>query len=81
MDTRKASFRCRKKIVKISFPGVALWGSRGVGSRGVGESRCGGVAVWGSCGVGESRCGGVAVWGSCGVGDSRYVRVAVVTTP
>ena len=54
--TSKGSFCSRKKIVKVSFPGVAVWGSRGVR-----ESRCAGVAVWGSRGVGELRCGGVAV--------------------
>ena len=66
--TSKGSFHSRKKIVKVSFPGVAVWGSCGVG-----ELQSGGVAVWASCGVGsrgvgELRCGGVAVWGSCGVG-------------
>ena len=65
-NTSKGSFRSRIKIVKVSFSGVAVWGSRDVG-----EPRCGRVAVWGSCGVGELRCGGVAVWGSCGVGELR----------
>ena len=52
----------------------------------MGESRCGGVAVWEIRNVGESRCGRVAAWGvtvlgSRGVGELRYVRVPVVTTP
>ena len=48
MFTSKGSFRSRRKIVKVSFPGVAVWGSCGVG-----ELQSGGVAVWGSCGVGK----------------------------
>ena len=44
--TSKGSFCSRKKIVKVSFPGVAVCGSCGVwGSRGVEDLRCGGVAV------------------------------------
>ena len=46
-STSKGSFRSRKKIVKVSFPGVAMWGSCGVG-----ELRCGVVMGWGSRGVG-----------------------------
>ena len=37
--TSKGSFCSRKKIVKVSFPGVAVWGSCGVE-----DLRCGGVA-------------------------------------
>ena len=62
------SFCLRKKIVKVSFPGVAVCGSCGML-----ESRCGAVAVcgvvmWGVM-VWESRVvqklqrGGVAAWG------------------
>ena len=29
--TSKGSFRSRKKIVKVSFPGVVVWGSCSVG--------------------------------------------------
>ena len=47
-NTSKGSFRSWKKIVKVSFPSVTV-----LGSHGVGELRCGGVAVWRSCGVGE----------------------------
>ena len=70
--TSKGSFRFRKKIVKVSISGVAVWGSRGVG-----ELQCRGVAVWESCDVGELWCGRVAVWGTCGVGESWY-RVAML---
>ena len=70
--TSKGSFRSWKKIVKVSFPGVVVWGSCSVG-----ELWCGGVAVWVSCGVRESRCGGVAMWGSRGVGELRCEGVAV----
>ena len=57
--TSKGSYRSRKKILKVSFPGVAVCGSCDVW-----QSRCGGVAMHGSRGVGELRCGGVAVWGN-----------------
>ena len=50
-------------------------------SCGVGELRCGRVAVWGSCGVGELRCGGVAVWGSRGMERLQCVGVAVYGGP
>ena len=46
-----------------------------------GESRCGGVAVWGSCSVGELRCGVVEVCRSCGVGELRYVGIAAYEGP
>ena len=52
-----------------------MWGSGGMGSRGVGELPCGGVVVWRSYDDGELQCGGVGVWGgvavrgSCGVGQ------------
>ena len=49
--TSKGSFRSRKKIVKVLFPGVAVWGSCSVG-----EMRWGVVEVWGSCGVGKLQC-------------------------
>ena len=76
--TSKGSFRSRKKIVKVLFPGVAVRGGAAVwGSCSVRELRCGGVAVWGSCGVKELRCEGVAVWGGCGVGKLKNVGVAV----
>ena len=76
-STSKGSFRSRKKIVKVSFPCVAVWGSCGVR-----EFRCGEVALWGSRGVGESHCGKVALWESCvvggrSVGELRYRGVAV----
>ena len=47
LNTSKGSFCSRKKIIKVSFPGVAVWGSCGVG-----ELQIRGVAVWASCGVG-----------------------------
>ena len=86
--TSKGSFRSGKKIVKVSIPVVAMWGSHGVGELqcggnvvlencNVGESRCGGVAVWGSRGIGEWRCRGVAVWGCHGVGESQCGGVAM----
>ena len=64
-----------------------MWGSRGVG-----QLRCGAVAVQGCCSVGQLICGAIAVWGSCGVGQSRCggfycegemhcVGVQVVTKP
>ena len=59
----KGAFALRKKIVKVSFVGVAMCRSSDVW-----ELQCLGVAVSGSCGVWELQCGGVAVWRSCGVG-------------
>ena len=64
-----------------------MWGSCGVGelrcrrvavlgSRSVGELRCGGDKVW-SCGVGLLQCGGVLVWGSFDVGELRCEGVMV----
>ena len=37
--------------------------------------------MWGSRGVGESRCGAVVVWGGCIVVGMHYVGVKVVTKP
>ena len=37
--------------------------------------------MFGSWGVGESRCGGVAVWGSRGMGRLQRVGVAVYWDP
>ena len=52
----KGAFALGKKIVKVSFPGVAVQGSRGVG-----KLRCGGVTVWGSRSVGELECREIVV--------------------
>ena len=38
-----------------------------LGIHGVGELRCGRVAVWGSRGVEESRYGDVAMCGGCSI--------------
>ena len=62
LNSSKGSFCSRKKIVKVLFSGVAVWGICGVR-----ELQFGGVAVWGShgvggsCGVWELWCGGVAM--------------------
>ena len=65
------------KRVVVEMWGVAVWGICGVGNL-----RCGGVAVWGvalygSHGVGELQCGGVVVWESCSVCELLHVAVAV----
>ena len=61
----KGSSCFRGKIVKVSFPGVAVCGSCGML-----ESRCGAVALWGVA------VWGVAVWESCGVWELQRGGVA-----
>ena len=57
--TSKGSFHSRKKIVKVSFPGVVVCESYGIW-----ELRCVGIAVCGYYGVWELRRGGCSAWES-----------------